>query len=109
MIDFNAAVLERSRAIPVVVDFWADWCGPCYILEPIVQGLAAEADGRWELVKIDVGAQPELANELGLRSIPAVKMFHGGAVVAEFVGARPAEWVRRWLDANLPEPHLVRP
>ena len=101
MVDFNVAVVERSRSVPVVVDFWADWCGPCHALRPIVEALAAEADGRWELVKVDVDAQPRLALEYGLRSIPTVKMFHEGRVVAEFVGlhddrrARPAKFAMR--------------
>ena len=102
MVDFNAAVLERSRTIPVVVDFGAEWCGPCHALGPIVEGLAAEAGGRWELVKVDIEADRRLARDFELRSIPAVKMFHDGRVVAEFVGLRPAEEIRRWLDTNLP-------
>ena len=107
MIDFNAAVLERSMTTPVVVDFWAEWCGPCHALGPIVEALAAEADGRWELVKIDVEKQPGPGQDLGLQAIPAVKMFHEGKVIAEFVGVRPAVEIRRWLDTNLP--HVASP
>lgn len=108
MLDFNAEILERSRTIPVVVDFWAAWCGPCEVLGPVVEALAAEADGRWELVKIDVEEHVRLAQDCGVRSIPAIMMFHDGKVVAEFVGVRPAEEIRRWLDANLPDPRLAR-
>jgi putative thioredoxin len=104
MVDFNAAVLERSRAVPVVVDFWAERCGPCRVLGPIVEALAAEADGRWALVKVDVEKQPGLARDFGLTRIPAVKMFRDGKVVSEFVGVRPAAEIRRWLDTNLPDP-----
>jgi putative thioredoxin len=108
MVDFDSAVLERSRTVPVVVDFWADWCGPCHALGPIIEGLAAEAGGRWELVKIDVEEQPGPAGDFGVSSIPAVKMFHDGEIVAEFVGALPAAEIRRWLDENLPDPRMAR-
>jgi len=107
-VDFATAVLERSRTVPVVVDFWAAWCGPCRVLGPVIESLAAEADGRWELVKVDTEAQPELARDHGVMGIPAVKMFHEGRVVAEFVGALPAAEIRRWLDANLPDPRRGR-
>ena len=103
MLDLDATVLQRSHAVPVVVDFWAEWCAPCHALSPIVEALAAEAEGRWELVKVDVGARPDLAQDFGLRSIPTVKMFHNGVVVAEFVGLRPVDEIKRWLQANLPD------
>jgi putative thioredoxin len=103
-IDFRSAVIERSRRVPVVVDFWAEWCGPCRILGPIIEELATQAAGRWELVKLDTEAQPDVAQAFDIRGIPAVKMFHEGRVVAEFVGALPKEQVRRWLDENLPDP-----
>jgi len=102
--DFDRDVLDRSRAVPVVVDFWAAWCGPCRILGPILEQLVSEADGRWELVKVDTEAHPQLAQAFGIRSIPAVKLFRDGAVAGEFVGALPASEVRRWLDAYLPDP-----
>lgn len=107
-VDFNAAVLERSRTVPVVVDFWADWCGPCRTLGPIIEDLAAQAEGRWELVKVDIEAQPEVATDYGVMSIPAVKMFHDGKVVGEFVGALPAGAIRDWLERTLPDPAAER-
>ena len=103
---FDRDVLERSRVIPVVVDFWAVWCAPCRMLGPVLDALAAEADGRWELVKCDIDEEPELAASWGVMSIPAVKMFRGGEVTAEFVGALPKEQVRGWLEANLPDPRV---
>ncbi len=103
-LDFNRDVLERSHAVPVVVDFWAAWCGPCRVLGPTIEQLASEAAGRWELVKLNTEEHPELASEYGIMSIPAVKMFDRGKVVAEFVGALPAEEIRAWLADNLPDP-----
>lgn len=104
MVEFDTVVLERSRTVPVVVDFWAAWCAPCRTLGPIVEALEEQAGGRWELVKVDVDEQPELAQRFGVRGIPAVKMFRDGEVVAEFAGALPAGEVRRWLDQSLPDP-----
>lgn len=107
-IDFQSAVIDRSDAVPVLVDFWAPWCGPCRILGPILEDLAQQAAGRWELVKLDTDEQPDVAQAFGIRGIPAVKLFHRGEVTAEFVGALGREDVRRWLDANLPDARLER-
>lgn len=100
--NFAAAVLDRSHSIPVVVDFWADWCAPCRQLGPILEREASKRSGRLELVKLDVDANPNLARSYGIQGIPAVKAFHNGRVVAEFVGAQPAEAVERFLDSLLP-------
>lgn len=100
--DFRKDVVEASRTKPIVVDFWASWCGPCKVLGPVLEKLAGEARGRWTLVKIDTEAHPELAAQFGIRSIPAVKMVYQGAIVAEFAGALPEAQVRQWLEKHLP-------
>ena len=105
-IDFESVVLQRSREIPVVVDFWASWCGPCRVLDPVIEQLAAEAAGRWELVKLNTEEQPDIARQYGVRGIPNVKMFHGGEPIAEFAGALPEDEIRRWLDAYLPDERI---
>ncbi len=102
--DFEQDVLARSQQTPVLVDFWAPWCGPCRVLGPVLERLAAVADGRWLLVKVNTEEQPELAARFDIRSIPNVKLFFHGAVVDEFVGALPEGEVRRWLERAMPSP-----
>lgn len=102
MPDFQQDVIETSRRKPVLVDFWAPWCGPCRILGPTLEKLAKESGGAWRLVKINADKFPDLIRRYGVRGIPAVKLFVDGTVKDEFVGALPEHAVRRWLDQSLP-------
>ncbi len=101
---FPSVVVERSHELPIVVDFWADWCGPCHALAPVLEKAIEARAGAVELVKVDVDANPGLSEEFGIRGIPAVKAFRAGRVVSEFTGARSASGVDAFLDELLAPP-----
>ncbi len=98
---FDEDVIERSKEVPIVVDFWAPWCMPCRVLGPILERLAEEYGGRFILVKVNVEDNRLTGARFGIRSIPTVKMFKNGKIVDEFVGAMPEPLIRKWLDQHV--------
>src|SRR6201995_4552612 len=95
---FNSDVVERSRTTPVIIDLWAEWCGPCKQLSPVLEKLAGEADGQWVLAKVDVDANQRLAQALQVQSIPMVVAVIGGQLVDGFLGALPEAQVKQWIS-----------
>ena len=99
---FQTTVIERSRTVPVIVDFWAEWCGPCRQLGPVIERAVQARAGKVELAKVDVDVNPMLARSFRIQSIPAVIAFRDGKPAAEFVGAQPPAAIERFIDSLLP-------
>ncbi|MBT3642902.1 thioredoxin [archaeon] len=98
---FEAEVIEKSKTIPVLVDFWASWCGPCRILKPVLEKVAQDYEGKVILAKVSVEENEESPQKYAVMSIPSVKLFKDGKITAEFVGAKPEQDIRDFLDDNL--------
>ena len=101
---FNEHVIQRSHEVPVVVDFWAEWCGPCKTLGPTLERLTDEAGGVFELAKVDVDQNQELAGQMGVQGIPTVVAFKDGQPVSQFTGALPEAKLKEWLTEFMPSP-----
>jgi putative thioredoxin len=100
--DFEQRVLARSAELPVLVDFWADWCQPCHMLAPVIERAVAAHPGKVELAKLDVDSNPATAARYGVRGLPTVKAFRDGQVASEFTGAQPPQVVTRFVDGLVP-------
>ena len=101
---FDEQVIERSRLLPVVVDFWASWCGPCLMFSPILEKAVSEAGGTWELVKVNTEEHPELAAKYRIQSLPTLKLFVDGTAAAESLGVLAEPQLRRWIAQFIPSP-----
>jgi len=99
--NFEKEVIEKSKKIPVVVDFWATWCMPCSILGPILEKLAKKYNGKFILAKVDIDQNPRMSSKYRISAVPAVKFFKNGVAVDEFIGVLPENSIKEWLDKNL--------
>ncbi|MBT6690257.1 thioredoxin [archaeon] len=100
-INFQKEVIKKSSETPVLVDFWASWCGPCMMLGPTLEKIAKEYDGKLIVAKAATDENADAASKFGVMSIPAVKLFKDGKVIDEFVGAQPEATIKQWLDQKL--------
>ena len=106
--DFQTEVIEKSKQVPVVVDFWAPWCGPCQVLKPILEKLADEYQGKFFLAEINADENQALSSQFGVRGIPSVKAVYNGQIVNEFSGALPEPAVREFLDQIIPNESEIK-
>ena len=104
---FERDVIDASMEVPVLIDFWAPWCGPCKALGPVLERLEREYGGRWKLVKVNADVNPELVASFNLKSIPYAVAFVDGNAVAQFMGAQPEPYVRTFLDRIIPDPGAI--
>ena len=98
---FEKEVLEKSKTIPVLADFWAEWCGPCKMLGPVLEKISKEFEGKLIVAKIETDKAPNQSAKYGIMSIPSVKLFKDGKVIDEFMGAQPEATIKQWLDQKL--------
>ncbi len=99
--NFEKEVVEKSKEIPVLVDFYAIWCGPCKMLGSVLEQIAKDYDGKFVLAKLNVDENPQTSAKFGISPIPDVRLIKNGEVVNGFTGARPGEVIKKWLDENL--------
>ena len=99
--NFEEKVIEQSKKVPVVVDYWAAWCAPCMMLGPVLEKAAKDFGGKFILAKLNVDENPVTSQKYAVMSIPSVKMFKDGGVADEFVGAMPEPMVKSWLEKNI--------